>query len=158
MPHSSIAMRYGFKKICLFTWLMFFLSTAGCTIKYIDTVTIFEIKGEVYDNESRLPIENVAVQFMDTGYDYVRSKKPFLITIGHSEADGKFTARLNYLWRSKDSTLQNPPQKTFDIVLSHENYEPGRFHFDESNLQHGGMRFEIYLDKVYMLPQKAREK
>jgi len=137
---------------------MSLFGTAGCTLKYTNTVTIFEIKGAVYDKETSLPIENAAVLFKDTGYDYVRSKQPFLVAIGQSDADGKFAARLNYLWRSRDTTLQNPPQRTFDVVLSHEEYEPRRFHFDESNLQHGGMRFEINLDKVYLLPQKAEEK
>ncbi len=136
---------------------MFLIGITGCTLKYIDTVTIFEIKGEVYDKRTSQPIENAAVLFKDTGYDYIRSTKHLLIAVGQSDADGKFTARLNYLWRSRDTTLQNPPRKTFDVVLSHKGYEPRRFHFDESNLQHGGMRFEINLDKVYLLPKKAGE-
>jgi len=150
-------MQYGFTKICLITLLVVFCISAGCTVKYIDTVTIFEIKGEVYDKETSLPIENVAVQFRDTGYDYVRSNRPFLITIGQSETDGKFIARLNYLWRSKDAILDNPPRKTFDIVLSHEYYEPWRFHFDESKLQHDGMRFVINFDKIYMQPKNEEK-
>ena len=150
-------MRYGFKKICLYTLLVIICSTSGCTVKYIDTVTIFEIKGEVYDDESQTPIEDVAVRFMDTGYDYVRSKKPFLLTIGHSDVDGKFLVRLNYLWRYKDTTLQNPPQKTFEVILTHEDYEPRRFHFDESKLQHDGMRFVINFDKIYMQPKNEEK-
>ena len=144
-------------KTCLIALLVIFSSTAGCTVKYITSVTIFEIKGEVYDKESQWPIENVAVQFMDTGYDHVRSKKPFPVTIGYSEANGAFTARLNYLWRSKDTNLLNPPQKTFEVVLAHEDYEPRHFQFDESNLQQEGMRLEINLDKVYMFQKKKRE-
>ena len=151
-------MHYGFTKICLLTLLVVFCNAAGCTIKYINTVTIFEIKGEVYDKESSLPIENATVLFKDTGYDYVRSKKPILIAVGQSDADGKFTARLNYLWRSRDTTLQNPPRKSFDLVLSHKGYEPRRFHFDESDLQQSGMRFEINLDKIYMQPNQEEEK
>jgi len=137
---------------------MFFFGTSGCTVKYIDTVTIFEIKGEVYDLESSLPIENAAVLFKDTGYDYVRSQKPFLVRIGHSDAEGKFTARLNYLWRTKDFVLQNPPPKTFEVVLSRAAYEPRRFHFSESDLQQGGMRFEIDLGKIYLQPGEQKEK
>ena len=148
-------MQYGFTKKCLFTLVLIFSSTVACTVKYIDKVTIFEIKGEVYDNESQWPIENVAVQFIDTGYDYIRSKEPFLVTIGYSDADGEFTARLNYLWRSKDTNLLNPPQKTFEIILTHEDYEPRRFQFNESDLQQDGMRIEINLDKVYLMPIKA---
>lgn len=151
-------MQNRFAKFCLFALLPIFCGSAGCTAKYIDTVTIFEIKGEVYDNESQTPIENVAVRFMDTGYDYVRSKKPFLVKIGHSEVDGKFSVRLNYLWRHRDTTLQNPPQKTFEVVLSHEDYLPRRFQFNEDHLEHDEMRFEINLDKVYMLPKETGEK
>ena len=147
-------MRYREAIICLIALLVVFSSTVACTVKYINKVTIFEIKGEVYDNESQWPIENVTVSFVDTGYDYIRSKEPFPVTIGYSEADGKILARLNYLWRSKDTTHLNPPQKTFEIVLTHENYTPKRFHFDESYLKHGGIRFEINLEKVYMSPQK----
>jgi hypothetical protein len=134
-------MHYGITKICLLTVLVVFVNIAGCTLKYIDTVTIFEIKGEVYDQETNLPIENTAVLFKDK-----------------SDADGKFTARLNYLWRSRDTTLQNPPRKTFDVVLFHKAYEPRRFHFDESDLQQGGMRFEINLDKIYLQPKEEEEK
>ena len=155
-PHL-IVMRYAIIRIYLIALLVVLSNIAGCTIKYIDTVTIFEIKGEVYDNDSRMPIENAAVRFMDTGYDYVRSSKPFPVTIGYSQANGKFSARLNYLWRSKDTTLQNPPQKTFEVILTHEDYEPRRFHFNENNLEQDGMRFEINLEKVYMLPKKRGE-
>ena len=137
---------------------MLFFGTTGCTVKYIDTVTIFEIKGEVYAKKSHLPIENAAVLFKDTGYDYVRSKKPFLVRIGHSDEEGKFTARLNYLWRTKDFALQNPPPKTFEVVLSHEAYEPRRFHFRESDLQQGGIRYEIDLGKIYLQPGEEKEK
>ena len=137
---------------------MFFLGTAGCTVKYIDSVTIFEIKGQIYDNESHLPIENVTVYFMDTGYDYVRSKKPYLIEIGQSDADGKISARLNYLWRHIDSEIQAPPNETFDILLSKERYEQQRFHFDKSRLQRDGMLFVADLDKVYMLPKNDAKK
>jgi hypothetical protein len=148
---------YRFTNVFLFIWLVLFSGIIGCTVKYIDKVTIFEIKGEVYDEESDLPVENAAVLFLDTGYDYVRSKNPFLVRIGHSDAEGKFTARLNYLWRTKDFVLQNPPPKTFDIVLSHEAYEPRRFQFNESDLQQGGMRFEINLDKIYLQPREDRK-
>ena len=151
----QIAMQNRFVKICLFALLTIFCSSAGCTVKYIDKVTIFEIRGEVYDNESQWPIENVAVQFMDTGYDYARSQKPLTVTIGHSDADGAFLARFNYYWRYKDTTLQNPPQKTFEVVLTHQDYAPKRFQFQESDLQQNGMRLEINLEKIYMLPKKT---
>ena len=147
-------MQYRFTKICLFTLLVIFCSINACTVKYIDRVTIFEIKGEVYDNKSQNPIENVAVRFMDTGYDYVRSKKPFFVTIGFSETDGKFLVRLNYVWRQKDAALHNQPQKTFEVELTHEDYEASRFHFDESHLKQGELRLEINLERVYLLPQK----
>ena len=147
-------MDYRCTKIGLFMLLVIFWTVTGCTVKYIDTVTIFEIKGEVYDNETQTPVENVAVRFMDTGYDYVRSKKPFFVTIGFSKANGKFLARLNYVWRQKDAALHNPPPKTFEVELTHEDYEPRRFHFDESHLKLGELRLEINLDSVYLLPKQ----
>ena len=147
-------MQNRFTKIYVYTLLTLFFVTAGCTVKYIDTVTIFEIKGEVYDNETQAPVENVAVRFMDTGYDVVRSKRPFFITIGNSKADGKFLARLNYVWRQKDAALHNPPPKTFEVELTHKDYEPRRFHFDESHIKQGELRLEINLDRVYLLPKK----
>ena len=150
-------MQYRFTKINVFTLLLIFCSYAGCTVKYIDTVTIFEIKGEVYDSESQTPVENVAIRFMDTGYDYVRSKRPFFVTIGISNVDGTFLARLNYVWREKDTAFHNPPPKTFEVELTHEDYEPRHFQFDESSLQQQGMRLEINLDKVYMFQKKKRE-
>ncbi len=147
-------MEIRFAIIRLFALLTIFCTSAGCTVKYIDTVTIFEIKGEVYDNETQTPVENVAVRFMDTGYDYVRSRKPFFVTIGFSKADGKFLTRLNYVWRQKDAALHHPPPKTFEVELAHEDYEPRRFHFDESHLKHGELRLEINLDSVYLLPKQ----
>ena len=147
-------MQNRFTKIYVYTLLTLFFGTAGCTVKNIDTITIFEIKGEVYDNETQTPVENVAVRFMDTGYDYVRSKRPFFVTIGFSKTNGKFLARLNYVWRQKDTALHNPPPKTFAVELTHEDYEPRRFDFDESHRKHGELRLEINLDIVYLLPKK----
>ena len=42
-------------------------------------------------------------------------------------------------------------------MLTHEDYEPRRFHFDESKLQHDGMRFVINFDKIYMQPKNEEK-
>ena len=86
-----------FYRIWFFTSLIILFTISGCTAKHIHSVTIFEIQGHVFDKASGLPLENVKVSFIDTGYDYVRSKKPFPIEIGQSDSNGLIKARFNYL-------------------------------------------------------------
>jgi hypothetical protein len=115
-------------------------------------VTIFEIQGQVFDKQSNLPLENVKVSFIDTGYDYVRSKKPLPIEIGQSDSNGLIKARFNYLWAHQDFIFYGPPKETFQIVLSKKLYAPRRFNFDESKLESDAFIFEVNLEEVYMVP------
>ena len=141
-----------------FTSLIIIYGISGCSVKHIRSVTIFEIQGQVFDKESALPLENVKVSFIDTGYDYVRSKKPFSIEIGQSDANGLIKARFNYLWAREDFIFYGPPKKTFKIGLSKQLYEPRRFYFDESKLESDGYIFEVNLEEVYMVPITKEKK
>ena len=147
-----------FYKIWSLTSLIIFFTISGCAVKYIHSVTIFEIQGQVFDKESDFPLENVKVTFIDTGYDDVRSKKSFPVEIGQSDSNGLIKARFNYLWAHKDFIFYGPPKETFEIVLSKQLYEPRRFNFDESKLESEGFMFEVNLEEVYMVPKKKGKK
>jgi hypothetical protein len=141
-----------FYKIWFSTSLIILFIISGCTVKHIHSVTIFEIQGQVFDKQSNLPLENVKVSFIDTGYDYVRSKKPLPIEIGQSDSNGLIKARFNYLWAHQDFIFYGPPKETFQIVLSKKLYAPRRFNFDESKLESDAFIFEVNLEEVYMVP------
>ena len=125
------------------------LGIFGCATKPVDSISIIVVEGRVLDQESNFPLENIKVFFIDTGYDDTLSKKPTPIEIGHSNARGKIAARINYWWERK-KPARNPPEATFDIVLSGESYISQRFQFKESELKTDGLTFLVDLKDVHM--------
>jgi hypothetical protein len=126
------------------------LSILACMAKYVDSVTIFAFEGRVFDSISKVPLENVQVYFIDTGYDDVRSKKAHRLEIGQSDLNGKIEARLNYYWRRTESPFHSYPKKTFAIALSKASYETRYFHFKESQLEGEKLTYFVKLEDVYM--------
>jgi hypothetical protein len=138
-------------KISLLIMVLIGLGIIGCATQPIRSVTIFSIQGRVLDKESNFPLEKVNVYFIDTGFDYTRSKKRTPIKVAESDSRGKIDARLNYLWQRR-STVSNPsPKGTLDIVLSRDLYKTQIFHFKESELKTDGIAFLINLEDVYMV-------
>jgi hypothetical protein len=142
-------------KICFSTGLLAVLSFMACTVTYTTAVTIFAVEGQVFEKESKRPLENVQVFFIDTGYDDIRSQKPLPIEIGQSDSNGHIRLRLNYLWRQNQSWPQVAPKQTVAIVLSRDFYEPVRLNYTGSELPNDGVTFLIDLGKVYL--QKRSE-
>ena len=110
----------------------------------------FAVEGCVYDMESKAPLEQVMVYFVDTGYDDKRSEIKIRLPIGKSDENGEIKARLNYFWGYDDAFFLSNPKKTFDIVLSRAFYEPVRFHFTESQLKGDKYIYFVELQDVYM--------
>ena len=133
-------------------YILFFilLSILACRAKHVDSVTIFAIQGRVFDSLSKVPLENVQVYFIDTGYDDVRSKKVHRLQIGQSDINGKIEARLNYYWGRKTSAFYSPAKKTFAIALSKASYKNRYFHFTESQLEGEKFTYFVKLEDVYM--------
>jgi hypothetical protein len=127
------------------------LGIIGCATQQIRSVTIFWIQGRVLDKESNFPLEEVDVFFIDTGYDYTRSRQATPIKVAQSNSRGKIGARFNYLWQRRESAFTNPPKATLDIVLSRDRYKTETFHFKESELETDGLTFLIDIKDVYMV-------
>ena len=138
-------------KISLMITVFIALGISGCATQPIRSVTIFSIQGRVLDKESNFPLEKVNVYFIDTGFDYTRSKKQIPIKVAESDSRGKIDARLNYLWERSKTGFNSSPKGTLDIVLSKDRYETQTFHFKESELITDGIAFLINLKDVYML-------
>jgi hypothetical protein len=138
-------------KISLLIMVFIGLTIIGCATQQIRSVTIFSIQGRVLDKESNFPLEKVNVYFIDTGFDYTRSKKQIPIKVAESDSRGKIDARLNYLWERRKTGFNSSPKGTLDIVLSKDRYETQTFHFKESELITDGIAFLINLKDVYML-------
>ncbi|MGD8471986.1 MAG: hypothetical protein PVF78_11595 [Desulfobacterales bacterium] len=138
-------------KISLMITMFIALGIIGCATQPIRSVTIFSIQGRVLDKESNFPLENVNVYFIDTGFDYIRSKKPTPIKVAESDSRGKIDARLNYLWVRRETVSNQSFKGTLDIVLSKDLYETQTFHFKESELKTDGVTFLINLEDVYMV-------
>ena len=127
----------------------------SCTVNKVNSITTFAIEGCVYDMASKVPLEQVIVYFVDTGYDDQRSKKDHRLPIGISDENGEIKARLNYFWGYDDAFFLLKPKKTFDIVLSKAFYEPVSLHFTESQLKGDKYMYFVELEDVYMLPDFA---
>jgi hypothetical protein len=138
-------------KISLMITVFIALGISGCATQPIRSVTIFSIQGRVLDKESNFPLEKVNVYFIDTGFDYTRSKKQIPIKVAESDSRGKIDARLNYLWERRKTGFNSSPKGTLDIVLSKDRYETQTFHFKESELITDGIAFLINLKEVYMI-------
>jgi hypothetical protein len=123
----------------------------GCATQQIHSVTIFWIQGRVLDKESNFPLEKVDVFFVDTGYDYARSKQRTPIMVAQTNSRGKIEARLNYLWQKRKTAFSHPPEATLEIVLSKDLYKTEILHFKESELKTDGVAFQINLEDVYMV-------
>lgn len=134
--------------------LTILLAIASCTVKYVNRITIFVVQGQIFDQETFRPVENVNVFFVDTGYDYGRSKNPYPLEIGQSDRKGKINARLNYPWRQPETLLYGRQARTFAIVLKKEFYEPVRMQFDQSKLKSDAVAFLVDLKEIYLVPQK----
>jgi hypothetical protein len=133
-------------------FIVFLISLAilACMAKHVNSVTIFAIQGRVFDSISEVPLENVQVYFIDTGYDDVRSRKVHRLEIGQSDLNGKIEIRLNYYWGRKTSVFRSLPPKTFAIVLSKASYKNRYFHFKESQLEGEKLTYFVRLKDVYM--------
>jgi hypothetical protein len=133
-------------------YILLFISLGilACMAKHVGSVTIFAIEGRVFDSISKVPLENVQVYFIDTGYDDVRSKEAHRLEIGQSNLNGEIEARLNYYWGHKASPFHSYPKKTFAITLSKASYETRYFHFKESQLEGEKLTYFVKLEDVYM--------
>jgi hypothetical protein len=123
----------------------------SCTVRYVKSITTFAIDGRVYDRQSKAPLENVIVYFVDTGYDDERSKKDHRLAIGQSDENGEIKARLNYFWGYDDAFFLSDPKKTFEIVLTKASYKPVSFRFTESQLKGDKYTYFVELQDVYMI-------
>lgn len=121
--------------------------------RHVDSLTPFVIEGEAYDQKSNLPIENVKVIFVDTGYDSVRSKKAYSILTGQTAADGRIQTRFEYWWGHEEGKGIDPPKKTFEILLFSASHMPKRMLFDESSLKKVDSIVFVELKKVYLVPK-----
>ena len=128
------------------------LGIVACATLPIDTVTIFVVQGRVLDQESNFPLEDIKVYFVDTGYDYILSKKQTPMEIARSNSRGIIDTRFNYWWGRKNSAL-SLPEATFDILLSGERYQTRRFHYKETELKTDGLAYLVNLEDVYMIRQ-----
>ena len=147
--YSKYCRKFG--AIVLLTIL---LAVVACTVKYVNRITIFVIQGQIFDQATFRPVQDVNVYFVDTGFDYVRSKEPVLLEIGQTDRKGKISARLNYPWQQKETLIYSPQTGTFDIVLEKEFYEPMRMQFDQSKLKSDTVSFLVDLKEIYLVPLK----
>ena len=134
--------------------LTILLAVVACTVKYVNRITIFVVQGQIFDQATFRPIQNVKVYFVDTGFDYVRSQKPVPLEIAQTDRKGKISARLNYPWQQKETLLYSPQAGTFAIVLKKESYESMRIQFDQSKLKSNTVSFLVDLKEFYLVPLK----
>lgn len=122
--------------------------------RHVDLLTSFIVTGEVFDKSTGLPLGQINVAFIDTGFDYKRSNRQILIKIGESDNQGKINLKLDYWWGKKESIFKRTPKETFDIILSKKSYKTKILHFKASELIEEEGKLVVSLKKIYIEPQQ----
>src|SRR5258708_131642 len=122
---------YLFRKFFIFSISFLCL---GCT-QTMDHYTRFLIRGEVFDAEQKTPLKGVRINFIDTGYDYVRSEKGSSLEIGTSGPRGLVFLNFDYFWGSVNNFWTEKPSRTFELQIVFKGRKSDRLKFKESNLK-----------------------
>lgn len=143
-------------KMRLLLLVIFSMLIMGC-VQHTDYLYNFHITGQVYDKQSNKPVSFVNIDFIDTGFDYARTKEHFKLSAGKSTADGKIDLDFNYFWGEKSSALSSKSKETFSIELSKENYERKRFDFKASEMKSKNNKIEVPLNNVFFETIQGKE-
>ena len=132
--------------------LLFF---SGC-IKNVDVLSPFHIYGKVVEKNGENAVEEVEVFFIDTGFDYVRSKdtKKGTYKIGISAKDGYFDLTFKYFWGYKEAFYKAKPNETFDLIFKKKGYEEKIISYDSKKLHRKDTITEVEVGEVSLIPIK----
>lgn len=122
---------------------------AGC-IKHADYATEFHIQGTAVDIESDSPLENVRIDFIDTGLDYVRSKSRIPQAIGTGDRFGNFNLTFGYWWGKNEHFFSGDSEEAFALEFSKDGYEPKRIDFSSSKIRNSKGALRLNLNKIHL--------
>lgn len=135
--------------ICL---LIMFQFICGCAYKHLDYVGQFNITGRVHENISKIPLDEVKIFFVDTGFDQRRSKQRASYEIGES-TQGQIDLKFDYSWGVNIGLLTSMPPETFIIQLLKAGYKSKQFNIKVSDLDTKGHIIFVPLREVYLDPE-----
>lgn len=113
---------------------VFTVILAGGSYKHVDRITTFSIQGRIVDKNTDLPIKDADVFFIDSGYDYNRSKLKQPIAIGKSDNLGNVDISFEYLWGVNQVPNEPTPVRSFTIEIIKEGYNGKSVNFFERKL------------------------
>ena len=125
-----------------------------------DYLSQFTVKGNVVNSSSSAPLEDVEVNFVDTGLDYKRSKlKPsYRIKIGRSNNEGKIEINFNYFWGFTEGFFSKKPKGDFQLELIKENYMIKTLDYNRADLKRENDRYIINIGTVTLSPSAKSSK
>lgn len=120
-----------------------------------DYIQSFAISGRVIDQTTRQPINDAKVYFVDTGFDYVRSKEHFAKSVGVTNVEGRLDTKLDYIWGNQGILWIKPSsKKTFDISVERNGYRKRILSFKAKELKEYAGALKVELGDIELLTEK----
>jgi hypothetical protein len=124
-------MRKNMKLPKVMTALLLLMLTSCTNYDYIQS---FAISGRVINQTTRQSIRDAKVNFVDTGFDYVRSKEHFAKNVGMTNGEGRLETKFDYFWGNQGILWIKPSsKKTFDITVERNGYRKRTLSFKAKN-------------------------
>ena len=129
----------------------------GCVSIHSDSRLWITIKGVVYDKTTGIPLDEVSVKFIDTGFDHALSKHPKPFMVGKSDNLGRLDVEFNHYWGWDHGLFKGSPKATFEILLSKDSYTSTHLHFKADDWAEKEGRICIDLKEIYLEPIPKQE-
>lgn len=120
---------------------------ASCITHY-DVLSTFAIVAKTTNSTDNAPVTDVAVYFVDTGFDLVRSKDNFKMFISNTDNAGNINKEFSYFWGYETSLMDCQGTNTFGILFEKQGFHPKELHFDSSSLKRNGEVLQINIGAV----------
>ena len=123
------------RKTILFTLFVIFL--IGCIAK-VDCLSEFKVSGNVYNQESSIPLEGAKFYFIDKGFDTYRSKVENRMEIGKANDHGVINTKFEYFWGYDKSWFHKEPLMTFEILVKKQGFKERKLYYKVADLEQSG--------------------
>ncbi len=137
-------------KMTLFLVTLLLISCAN-----YDYVASFTVSGRIIDQATRLPVKDTRVDFVDTGFDFVRSKEHFAKNVGTTDKEGRLYAKFDYSWGNQGILWMKPSSKqTFDISVERTGYHKKVLSFKAKELEEQPGGWKVNLGVIELASEK----
>lgn len=140
-------------KTVIFSLISTFLFLSSCSVKQVDYLAVFYVRGFTFDTISKSPIASVSVYFIDEGLSDARDKRKNYRKIGESNQSGEIYIEFEYFWGRKESLFHRKSETKYSIELVHHDFQTKRISFFEEK-DRSNERIQINIGTIDMSPIK----